>query len=106
MNEYSRNGVHGPLNWYRLTEINFADEKQYASTPTIDVPMLFIQALRDTALPPSMGKSMTHFIPNLTMEQVNTSHWALTEDPQRVNELVHSWLEKHFPGESKKGSRL
>jgi pimeloyl-ACP methyl ester carboxylesterase len=94
------------LNWYRLTEINFADAKQYASTPTIDVPMLFIPALRDTALPPSMGKSMGQWIPGLTVKQVNTSHWALTEDPRGVNESITSWLEGHFQNGGQKESSL
>lgn len=99
--EYSRHGVHGPLNWYRLTEINFNDEKQYASTPKIEVPLLFIQALRDLALPPeSMSKSMGNTIPNLTVEQLKTSHWALTEDPKRVNEAISRFLGTHFPEKS------
>ncbi|OKL57927.1 hypothetical protein UA08_06646 [Talaromyces atroroseus] len=101
--EYSRNGIHSPLNWYRLTEINFNDAKPYASTPTIDVPMLFIQALKDSALPPSMSKSMGQWIPDLTIKQLNTSHWALTEDPRGVNESIGSWLEGQF---AKKGSSL
>ena len=99
--EYYRHGCHGPLNWYRLTEVNFEDEKQYASTPKIEVPVLFIQALRDQALPPSsMSKSMGKTIPDLTVEQVNTSHWALTEDPKRVNEAIGRFLEKQFPEKS------
>ncbi|KAH8705271.1 putative epoxide hydrolase [Talaromyces proteolyticus] len=95
--EYARHGVHGPLNWYRLTEVNHNDEKQYASQPNIEVPLLFIQALKDLALPPSMGKSMKKYIPKLTLEQVNTSHWALTEDPEGVNRIIGSWLGKFFP---------
>ncbi|EED22826.1 epoxide hydrolase, putative [Talaromyces stipitatus ATCC 10500] len=96
--EFSRYGIHGPLNWYRLTEINFNDEKQYASTPKIEVPLLFIQALRDPALPPeTMGKSMGKAIPDLTVKKLNTSHWALTEDPRGVNEAVEFFLGKYFP---------
>lgn len=26
--QFTRNGMHGPLNWYRLTEINYEDEKK------------------------------------------------------------------------------
>lgn len=102
-NEYTRHGVNGPLNWYRLTEINHTDEKQYVSQPNIEVPLLFIQALKDLALPPSMGKSMKKYIPNMTLEQVNTSHWALTEDPEGVNRIIGEWLGKQFSleGQSK-----
>lgn len=95
-NEYTRHGVNGPLNWYRLTEINHTDEKQYVSQPNIEVPLLFIQALKDLALPPSMGKSMQKYVPNMTLEQVNTSHWALTEDPEGVNRIIGEWLGKQF----------
>ncbi|EEA28647.1 hypothetical protein TMatcc_003003 [Talaromyces marneffei ATCC 18224] len=99
--EFSRHGIHGPLNWYRLAEINFNDEKEHASTPKIEVPLLFIQALKDLALPPeSMSKSMGQMIPSLTVEKLNTSHWALTEDPKRVNEAIGRFLEKHFPEKS------
>jgi pimeloyl-ACP methyl ester carboxylesterase len=80
-----------------LTEINFNDEKQYASTPKIEVPLLFIQALKDLTLPPeSMSKSMGKTIPNLTIEQLNTSHWALTEDPKGVNEAIGRFLGRYF----------
>lgn len=67
-------------------------------TPKIEIPALFIPALRDLALPPqSMGKSMAKYVPNLTVQKVNTTHWAMIEDPTRINEIIGSWLGKHFP---------
>lgn len=54
--------------------------------------MLFIQALKDEALPPHLGKSMAKHIPNLTLKQVNTAHWALWEKPEDVNEIIATWL--------------
>lgn len=56
--------------------------------------MLFIQALRDAALPPNLGRGMTKTIPHLTFKQVNTSHWALWEQPAEVNETIAWWLEE------------
>ncbi|KAL6717018.1 hypothetical protein ACLMJK_004932 [Lecanora helva] len=60
----------------------------------IGVPVLFIQATRDQALPPVMSEGMERYIPKLTRESVGTSHWALWEAPQQVNDLISHWLEK------------
>lgn len=54
--------------------------------------MLFIQALRDPALPPHLGKSMSKHIPDLTLRQVDTAHWALWEKPEEVNLILQEWL--------------
>lgn len=59
----------------------------------ITVPVLFVQALKDQALPPHLGKAMAKYISQLTLKQVNTSHWALWEKPQEVNEIIAEWLQ-------------
>ncbi|KAL1965707.1 hypothetical protein VTN77DRAFT_5207 [Rasamsonia byssochlamydoides] len=104
--EFARHGIHGPLNWYRTREINHTDELALVDNPTIPVPLLFIQALRDAALPPHLGQGMAAFIPQLTVEQVNTSHWALWEDPRGVNEILARWLGQFFPVEGGEESKL
>ncbi|KAJ5770214.1 uncharacterized protein N7511_002265 [Penicillium nucicola] len=94
--EFGRNGVQGPLNWYRTRQVNYQDELAILDRK-IEVPTLFIQALRDQALPAHLGKSMVKHIPSLTVKQVNTSHWALWEKPQEVNDIIEGWLkEKAF----------
>ncbi|KAJ5468978.1 hypothetical protein N7475_006730 [Penicillium sp. IBT 31633x] len=90
-NEFARSGVHGPLNWYRTRDVNYEEELAILDRK-IQVPTLFIQALRDQALPPHLGKSMAKHIPRLTVKQVNTSHWALWEKPEEVNEILGTWL--------------
>ena len=60
---------------------------------TIDVPILFIQAAKDQALPPAMSEGMENYIPKLTRKSVATSHWALWEAPGQVNGLIQEWLE-------------
>jgi len=30
--EFGRNGLHGPLNWYKTRKINYEDEKKYSSS--------------------------------------------------------------------------
>ncbi|KAJ5256945.1 hypothetical protein N7478_013049 [Penicillium angulare] len=89
--EFSRNGIHGPLNWYRTRKVNFDDELSILGRG-ITMPTLFIQALRDPALPPHMAKSMQKNIPGVVLKEVDTSHWALWEKPEEVNAILASWL--------------
>ncbi|GAB1201219.1 hypothetical protein APSETT444_010607 [Aspergillus pseudonomiae] len=91
--EFSRNGFHGPFNWYRTREINYREELAILNKH-ITAPVLFIQALRDTALPAHLGRGMTRTIPHMTFKQINTSHWALWEKPGEVNEIIAWWLEE------------
>jgi pimeloyl-ACP methyl ester carboxylesterase len=79
------------VNWYRTREANFQDELSILDR-NINVPLLFIQATRDSVLPAHLGKGMPEFIPQLTVEQVNTSHWAILEKPQDVNDILSQWL--------------
>lgn len=60
----------------------------------IDVPVLFIQATKDDALPPSMSEGMEEYCPNMTRKSVATGHWALWEAPEQVNGMIGEWLEK------------
>ena len=81
------------MNWYRTRKINHQDELSLEKK-TIDVPVLFIQALRDAALPPSLGKTMGKSLPNLVTKPVDTSHWALWEKPHDVNVILDNWLDE------------
>ena len=60
---------------------------------TIDVPLLFIQATKDTALPPTLSEGMEGNCSKLTRKSVATSHWALWEAPVEVNNYIKEWLE-------------
>lgn len=84
------------VNWYRTRDVNYEDELAILDRE-IQIPTLFIQGLRDQALPPHLGKSMAKQVPRLTLKQVNTSHWALWEKPEEVNEIIGTWLkDKYF----------
>ncbi|MCJ1362533.1 hypothetical protein MMC16_001637 [Acarospora aff. strigata] len=85
--EYARNGMHGTINWYRNREVNHKEELSLEKT-TIDIPVLFIQATRDGALPPPMSVNMDKSIPDLTRKEVETNHWALWEAPEQVNGII------------------
>ncbi|KAL1305933.1 hypothetical protein AAFC00_004075 [Neodothiora populina] len=90
--EYMRSGMHGPLNWYRTREANFKDELGLKNK-NIDQPVLFIAGTKDSVLKPEMSLGMEEFIPHLSRGEVATSHWALTQAPKEVNEIVKGWLD-------------
>lgn len=60
---------------------------------TIDIPVLFICATKDEALPPAMSANMEQHLPDLTRKEVTASHWALWEKPDEVNGFIKEWLE-------------
>lgn len=93
------------VNWYRTREINYRDELAILNR-RITVPVLFIQALGDPPLPPHLGKGMSKVIPKLTVEQVDTSHWALWEKPEEVNKILVRWLEEVVFVNGQLGSKL
>ncbi|KAL4976838.1 Alpha/Beta hydrolase protein [Aspergillus desertorum] len=98
--EIARHGLRGPLNWYRTRRINYDDELSL-QTGTIDIPVLFIQALRDAALPPHLAKGMRKAVPRLMTKQVNASHWALWEKPAEVNQALEAWIDDVVEGGSR-----
>ncbi|KAN0095544.1 epoxide hydrolase [Hyaloscypha variabilis] len=93
---YSRNGLHGPLNWYRTGELNFEDEKGLVAFwdegGKLEIPVLYVAGTRDSALPPSLGKGMGRYCAELRKAEVEAGHWALWEKPGEVNALVGEWL--------------
>lgn len=91
--EYEGHGMRGPVSWYKNREQNFQDELRLEKK-TIDVPVLFIQATDDAALPPSLSEGMERFVPNLTRKEVDASHWVLWQKPAEVNGMVREWLER------------
>jgi pimeloyl-ACP methyl ester carboxylesterase len=85
------------VNWYRTRKINYDDELALSSG-TIKVPVLFIQALKDEALPPHLGKGMAKHLPQLQIKHVDASHWALWERPKEVNEILDVWVDEVVAG--------
>jgi pimeloyl-ACP methyl ester carboxylesterase len=82
--------------------VNFEDELAILDR-VIQVPTLFIQGLRDQALPPHLGKHMAKQVPRLTLKQVDTGHWALWEKPEEVNEIIGTWLKDQSPADGRTG---
>ncbi len=72
-----------------LTDI-FAIRRQ--DRKKLELPLLFIQATKDHALPPSMSQGMEEYCTDMTRRSVATSHWALWEAPEEVNGFIMEFL--------------
>ncbi|PNS17427.1 hypothetical protein CAC42_7110 [Sphaceloma murrayae] len=90
--QYSRNGLHGPLNWYRTRRANYEDELKLKGRK-LEQPVLFIVANRDNILTKELSTGMERNVPNMMRREVSAGHWALWQASQEVNEHVREWLE-------------
>lgn len=94
VSQYSRNGLHGTLNWYRTRKENWKDELELIKMgrTTVEQPTLFIQATRDSVFIPAMLAKMEQNILKLTVKPVEANHWALWEKPAECNAILEQWL--------------
>ena len=92
--QYVKNGMHGPLNWYRTGELNFRDDKELGLTENFKfkMPMLFIRGNRDFALPKSFNDNMGQYFTSLRQYEVDGGHWAHWEQPEEVNKYVKEFF--------------
>lgn len=92
--EYVKNGMRGPMCWYKTSKINFDDELELLEKgrTRVTVPALMIVASRDAALPPSMSAGMEKHVDDLIMKEVDASHWALWEKPAELNQHIVEFL--------------
>jgi soluble epoxide hydrolase / lipid-phosphate phosphatase len=106
VDEYVRNGISGPLCWYKTGKVNFDEERKLLEENKIKVgmPALFIAASKDLALPPAMAAGMGQFCTNLVKKEVDASHWALWEAAAEVNRHIGEFLEPLLKGQSLKAS--
>ncbi|KAH0603489.1 uncharacterized protein H6S33_007811 [Morchella sextelata] len=90
MDAFSR-GFHGPLNWYKIREVNHEDEQKLEVT-RIECPTLIIRAMKDMAIRPEMMDGQDKLITDLTVRDVEASHWALLEAPEELYKHIDEWL--------------
>jgi len=89
--QYRKNGIDKPLNWYRNRLANFKEEKDL--TTKVEQPTMFILAARDDILTRDLAEGIGKYIPNLRRHEVSTSHWALWQAPQEINDYMKDWLD-------------
>ncbi|MCJ1400949.1 hypothetical protein MMC11_004160 [Xylographa trunciseda] len=100
VDEYANHGMHGTLNWYRTRELNYKEELTLERS-TVDVPVLFVQALNDGVLTPELSRGMEQYLSKLTRREVAAGHWALWQTPDQVNGMIRAWLEDIAFGSAK-----
>ncbi|KAG0276474.1 hypothetical protein BGZ96_003261, partial [Linnemannia gamsii] len=94
--EYSRSGFRGPLNYYKTGKVNFDDE--LAAFPlkhqrVIHTPSWMVLAKNDIYLLPSMAEGMAATVPNVKFATVDAGHFCMTEKAEEVNALLKTAVE-------------
>lgn len=96
--QFARNGLQGPLNWYRAGEITYKEEvpllRKGLKGLRINIPALFIGAAKDAALPPAMAQGMAEHFDRLTKVEVDATHWVLWQGAEKVNQHLTKWLQE------------
>ncbi|RUS23899.1 Alpha/Beta hydrolase protein, partial [Jimgerdemannia flammicorona] len=120
VDQYTRRGFHGGLNYYRTRRVNFDEElggwvvgcflpryvlidlhppkKEAGLSRQIDHPALMVTAGKDAAIRPRMAKDMPQHCTNLTMKHIQESgHWIMVEQTEAVNSILDEWLDTLKP---------
>jgi pimeloyl-ACP methyl ester carboxylesterase len=94
VSQYSRNGIHGTVNWFRTKKENWKDDLDLIKMgrTTVEQPTLFIQATLDSVFIPATIAKMGQSIPKLTVKPVEANHWALWEKSVECNAILEKWL--------------
>lgn len=90
--QYSKRGFRGPLNWYRNVERNW---RWMCSRPRgkILMPALMVTTGKDFVLLPAFSKGMENTIPNLKRGHIEEcGHWTQMERPLELNQILIPWL--------------
>ncbi|KAM0816447.1 putative Alpha/Beta hydrolase protein [Seiridium cardinale] len=97
VSEFSRNGLHGPMNWYRTRSINGEEELPLAKgAPAFRFPMpaMLVMAGQDPALTPDLADGQEVFFTKglKTGVILEASHWILIHCPEEVNRYIGEFL--------------
>lgn len=103
--QYSRNGMRGPLNWYRTRKFNYEEELallENGQQPKVKPPAMVVVAKRDAALLPKMAEGMGVFFDSLRMAEVDGTHWSLWEPvAEQTNAHIGKFVEELLGGSIK-----
>lgn len=100
--EVWRQGLTGPLNYYRASPLRPPTDRDAAATRvelrpeqvTVRVPTLVLWGEADTALPPALLDGLEDYVPRLTVRRrPHATHWILHEEPQWVAEQIEAFLD-------------
>ena len=93
------------LNWYRAAAVIVpATDEEVARPPfldgpfpVLDMPVLVIWGMRDTALLPVQLDGLAEFVNDLTVDEVDAGHFVTWEAPEEVNAAIRRFLKEKPP---------
>lgn len=93
VDEFTRNGFTGPLNWYRCFDRNWELTAETAAA-TIDVPTLFIGGTADATLAYTPRHRAREIVTGEYREVMieGAGHWLTEERPHELSEILLEFL--------------
>jgi pimeloyl-ACP methyl ester carboxylesterase len=93
VDEFSRTGFTGGLNWYRNLDRNW-ELSAALQGAKVEVPALFVAGERDAVLSLTPLEIMDEWVPNLrgTLILPGAGHWIQQERPNEVNAAILGFL--------------
>jgi len=93
-----RRDIDSNLNWYRSVQedVHFKHEQSLPDDAAyISQPVLFLSAAKDAACQPALYETtMSTFMKDLTVVPFQTSHWLVSEEPDKANEAIKEFVDK------------
>jgi pimeloyl-ACP methyl ester carboxylesterase len=99
VNEFTRTGFRGGLNWYRNIDRNWELLAPFAGS-RVDVPALYIAGDRDLVVAfrgiDQIIANLAHFVPQLrgSLMLPDCGHWTQQERPLEVNNAIINFIQK------------
>jgi pimeloyl-ACP methyl ester carboxylesterase len=95
--EVWRQGLEGPLNYYRASPLRPGETVRTLTLPadlvTVRVPTTVLWADADSALPPALLDGLGEFVPTLDVRRVpGATHWIVHEQPALVAATIERLL--------------
>ncbi len=106
-------GLTGALNYYRASPLRPPRTEDPAASAIelpeamlkIDLPTLVIWGMQDIALPPGLIEGLATYVPQMQLERIEEgTHWLVHEQPQRVAQLIQTWLVRKQTAHPQAGS--
>ncbi len=93
---FSRNGLFGPVSWYRNIDRNAEMFPKIGQTP-LDMPVLQVAVPEDYFLPPNAGDITKLTCANTEVVTItNCGHWTMLEQPEQLSAAMVDWLGQKF----------
>jgi pimeloyl-ACP methyl ester carboxylesterase len=108
-----RQGLTGALNYYRASPLRPPRGEDPAASAIelpeamlkIDLPTLVIWGMQDIALPPGLIEGLATYVPQMQLKRIEEgTHWLVHEQPQRVAQLIQTWLVRKQTAHPQAGS--